>query len=837
MAAVASIRDGGGDIVRSRQGRVASLFGAVKLRNAPEMVAAVEDVLRSGVKRVDEVLRDVGRGLKMQHENVVQHRWRQQQQQQRRRQRRRRGVVTAAPVSAEHTVVLARDEGSGEAPAGESGPGGGAGGSGATSAGVDGSGAESGAATAGGAGAPKAGRSPLSWIMKDSGGGNGGDKDDSNPSSGGGGSADGGSRRPERKRPLTQREMPRRGKRDRGPPILIAKIDVVCADNPELEEQARSAVHLKPNFSYHKSDVEDCIRRFAKMGIFKSVRVDANDSRDGAELTFKIEPNERVSGVNIHDASIVPVSVIEELFQDQYGKTLNRNKVKAATKALQTWYDINHYYARVVDIVQGGNVDVYVNELGCSKITLKCVEVGTSENMTEAQMQEALRSGLQQPLTDIEVARPNLKKETLLREMTTREGSKLNDEVLHRDRLKLENINAIAAVEFGLASAQDPVDGKSTAELLVKYGEQKCRTYNLGGGLVNFGLEDLRFRKKKADNLLENLKGNFSFMDRCLFGRNETLSGSAQLGVHDISASIVHTDHWVPRDTHRTERVSSLQTSRSGVDMIHGPMDDGDGANPKENAMPVFVERHSGGIEYARALSLGWAGAIGIKGVRAVCGNADTKERVWKDQYGCPLTVQDEQADKTVLGFVNATYNAPYNPFTSLSFTVQNSVPAKKEWNLLNFTRATARIDHIVPIAQIINKQAPPARFELSAKGGCVIGDLPAYDAFSLGGANTVRGWQDGAIGTARHYGAAMAEFVLPTFSAVDAVLFCDYANDFDSGSLVPGDPAGARGKPGSGMGYGAGLRLNSMMGPIRVEYAYNGKGLSKSHFHFGRTF
>lgn len=34
--------------------------------------------------------------------------------------------------------------------------------------------------------------------------------------------------------------------------------------------------------------------------------------------------------------------------------------------------------------------------------------------------------------------------------------------------------------------------------------------------------------------------------------------------------------------------------------------------------------------------------------------------------------------------------------------------------------------------------------------------------------------------------------------------LFCDYGTDLNSGMSVTGDPAGARGKPGSGFGYGA---------------------------------
>ena len=333
-------------------------------------------------------------------------------------------------------------------------------------------------------------------------------------------------------------------------------------------------------------------------------------------------------------------------------------------------------------------------------------------------------------------------------------------------------------------------DGRSTAELIVKYGEKKCRTYNLGGGIVNFGLEDLtnsRGGGKRSDCLFGNLKGNFGFADRCLFGRNETLKGEAQLGVNDISASIEHTDNWVPRDRHRTKRVSTLRTTRNGVGMIHGPMDDGDGKGA-DAASPIYVERYSGAIEYVRSLSQCWTGSLGVRGVRAACTDADTNQRVWKDRYGCPLTAHDNEADRTALGFLKLKH---YSPRTTLALEVSQAVPLKKEWNLLKFTRAEGRIEHILPIAHLISRNLPFARLELNAKGGGVVGDLPAYEAFPLGGAGTVRGWQDGAIGTARNYAAGMVEVVVPAFGGLDMVAFCDYANDFDSGSLVAGDPAG----------------------------------------------
>lgn len=51
---------------------------------------------------------------------------------------------------------------------------------------------------------------------------------------------------------------------------------------------------------------------------------------------------------------------------------------------------------------------------------------------------------------------------------------------------------------------------------------------------------------------------------------------------------------------------------------------------------------------------------------------------------------------------------------------------------------------------------------------------------------------------------------------------------------IASGDPAGARGKPGSGYGYGAGIRVDSPLGPLRLEYAFNDKHAMRFHFGVG---
>ncbi|XP_019436036.1 PREDICTED: outer envelope protein 80, chloroplastic-like isoform X1 [Lupinus angustifolius] len=69
-------------------------------------------------------------------------------------------------------------------------------------------------------------------------------------------------------------------------------------------------------------------------------------------------------------------------------------------------------------------------------------------------------------------------------------------------------------------------------------------------------------------------------------------------------------------------------------------------------------------------------------------------------------------------------------------------------------------------------------------------------------------------------------------FGPVEGVLFSDYGTDLGTCQTVSGDPAGARLKPGNGPGSGFGIRVDSPLGPFRLEYAFNDK--KHKRFYFG---
>ena len=114
------------------------------------------------------------------------------------------------------------------------------------------------------------------------------------------------------------------------------------------------------------------------------------------------------------------------------------------------------------------------------------------------------------------------------------------------------------------------------------------------------------------------------------------------------------------------------------------------------------------------------------------------------------------------------------------------------------------------------------------------MGDLPPYESFPLGGTNSIRGYGEGSAGSARNYVAGTTEIRFPIVNPFGGTIFMDYGTDLGSGPTIPGDPAGCRQKPGKGAGIGAGVRIDTPIGPLRFEYAMNDQRQRRFHLGIG---
>ncbi len=94
-----------------------------------------------------------------------------------------------------------------------------------------------------------------------------------------------------------------------------------------------------------------------------------------------------------------------------------------------------------------------------------------------------------------------------------------------------------------------------------------------------------------------------------------------------------------------------------------------------------------------------------------------------------------------------------------------------------------------------------------------------------------------GEVGSGRYFAQATVEYRFPIYSIVGGAVFFDYGTTLGSMGGVPGAPGVARLLPGSGYGYGVGVRIQSPVGAIRVDYGIPEQGGGRIQFGIGERF
>ncbi|MEW5298241.1 MAG: hypothetical protein WDW36_001386 [Sanguina aurantia] len=329
---------------------------------------------------------------------------------------------------------------------------------------------------------------------------------------------------------------------------------------------------------------------------------------------------------------------------------------------------------------------------------------------------------------------------------------------------------------------------------------------------------------------LPGFVGNATYSERNLFGLNQKVAAQVELGAIDKLFKVQHTDPWVNSSPSRISRTATLMNTRVSGATIHGRMEpdsrpapDAAASSSSSSSTPAAAEgdaaaanavllgRLIASVEWRRPISNNWTGTTSVEWQRAHTLN-EQGAPISIDTFGSPLTLSSHPYDTSLVLSSSAAYSSPVSD-AQLVASLEQSLP--------------------LPVDRPL--QVGPVAVLLRARAGSVLGDLPPYEAFPIGGTNSVRGYSEGGVGSGRHVLEATGELRWPLASTpFTATLFADYGSDLGSGSSVRGDPAGVRNKPGSGYGYGGGVRVDSPIGPLRLEYAFNAKGVGRFHVGLG---
>ncbi|MBF2013706.1 MAG: outer membrane protein assembly factor [Rivularia sp. T60_A2020_040] len=591
--------------------------------------------------------------------------------------------------------------------------------------------------------------------------------------------------------PLPASQMPVKTGND----FVVAATDVrIVGVTSELQSVIQGVIKTQPGGETSQNQLEQDVTAILDTGLFAGATVNSRSNEQGLSVVFQVKPL-IVNSLQLTGAKALSYEVAQTIFQSQIGKPISPKEMETAVENINKWYTENSYsLARVIAIKPNrqGVLDVNVAEGTIQNIQFRFIN---DDNQTVDKKGKPIQGRTQG--------------EFLNKQIQLQPGQVFQESKIRQDIQRLYATGLFETVNLQLEGDANNLD------VVYYIKETGARSVNVGGNY-------------SAD---QGIVGTLNYSDRNIGGINENLNVNLQLSRRDINFDGRFTSPYRENDPDGLGYSINAFRKRQISDTFDSDIKLANGDKVREGKI-------GGSVSLQRPID-GWNTSLGFNYTRVSISDREGKITA-NDAQNNPLTKSGTGIDDLATVSLNATKDMRDNPFNPtqgsvLKLSTEQSLPFGQ--GEISMNRLRADYTQYVPVKLFESSQSQVFAFNVQA--GTIIGDLPPYETFNLGGSNSVRGYDAGDVGSGRSYVLASAEyrFPIPVLDALGGVLFADFATDLGSGDTVIGNPAGVRGKPGEGFGYGAGLRLNSPLGLIRADYGLNDQGESKVHFGIGHRF
>lgn len=594
-----------------------------------------------------------------------------------------------------------------------------------------------------------------------------------------------------------------------GARVLVAEVDVIGVDE-RLTEIVYDVIDTKPGRTTTREQLQEDINAIYAVGFFQNVEVIPEDTPLGVKITFSIVANPVLNQVTIQtippgvSKQVLPPETVNEIFSPGYGELLNLRDLQEGIKQVNEWYSTNGYeLAQVVgspEVNDDGTVVLVVAEGIIENIAISFID--EEDEPTEGKTRDFI----------------------ITREIELQPGDVFNRNTAQKDLQRVFGLGIFEDIRLSFEPGEDP--SKVIINVIVL--ENSTGSVAAGAGFSSSS----------------GIFGTVSYQQQNLGGNNQTIGTEFQLGERELLFDLSFSDPWIAGDPYRTSYTVNAFRRRS-ISLVYDG-DDEDIRTEDGDDSPRVV-RTGGGINFGRPLSKNvferaeWNVSAGFQYQRVVIKNSDGETSpISREEDGSQnLAFSDDGRDDLFIVRFGATRdkrNSRLQPTSGslLRFGIDQSIPLGSGTILLNRVRGS--YSYYIP-TKLLNFAEGAQAFAFNVQAGTVIGDLPPYEAFVVGGSNSVRGYPEGEVGNGRSYLQGTAEYRFPVFKIVGGALFADFGTVLGTDSDVPGEPSIRRDLPGSGFGYGLGVRIQSPLGPIRVDYAINDESESRIHFGIGERF
>jgi outer membrane protein insertion porin family len=120
------------------------------------------------------------------------------------------------------------------------------------------------------------------------------------------------------------------------------------------------------------------------------------------------------------------------------------------------------------------------------------------------------------------------------------------------------------------------------------------------------------------------------------------------------------------------------------------------------------------------------------------------------------------------------------------------------------------------------------------ARYGVVSGTVPFFEQLFLGGADSLRGYENQRFWGKQSFLSSL-EYRYPIQRSFGVIGFVDYGGAWGGYGQLKDLPQDRR--AAFHLGYGLGISFRTPIAPIRIDFAFNEKGQTRTHFSFGTSF
>lgn len=558
------------------------------------------------------------------------------------------------------------------------------------------------------------------------------------------------------------------------------------------EAEIAAALKTKPGMQFTEAGLSEDLSAIYDLGWFYDLRPEFKTVPEGVQVIYHVMENPVYQKTEVEGNTVLNKQRVASFFDLEQGKIANLKNINKCVQKLEEEYRSNGYIlARVTDVhmEKDGTLKVAVNE---------GVVEGFKVN-----------------------GNVKTKDYVVTREMKLKKGEPFNAKAARRSMQRVYNLGYFEDVNIKLNPGREP----NGVEVEISVVEMNTGTFGIGAGYSNadgfVGMVSIGDKNFRGIGDKINLRWEFGGEDNKNYDFSYTRpwlddkETSATINLYDITNE--YADYNIDGDeiarydkkrrgqeitfsrrTHN-EFVSNYITIKNRDDIYKGEAD-GYENDPNQYYEDNFYKENEKGEVV----------------------NKSDKYETWMPKTAAERRKENFGVTRSItFGRVYDSRDNVYDPHEGkrIGYSVEWAGGMGGDFD---FTKWTADWRYYF-------RAGGESVWALNLGAGYASGDMPLSQRFTMGGSDTLRGYEDDQF-RGNSMLKATLEYRFPIVKKVQGVLFTDngyawdkrHEDEFDMGLLKNS--------------YGVGLRINSPLGPVKLDYGYGEDG-GKFHFSFGGQF